>query len=295
MKFPITGTFIDDVTYDIPSQNWSDEQWAKDLDYMKGVGIDTLILIRGGFYNRTNYVSKIFPTYRTEESDDFAGMILKKAAERNMKVFVGMYISNLTWNDGDAETEIKQNKLFVKEIVEKYGDIPSFYGWYIPHEVGNNILNITDIFSALSDMCKEKTPDKKVMISPFFYELSPKESAAEWDDIFNKSGKNIDICSFQDGSFGVDLMKEYYENIRPICKKHGIEFWQNAEAIERDLPKTGVYYPISFELLKRKIELLSPYAEKTIMFEFSHFLSPQSTYPAARNLYARYVDYYGKK
>ena len=35
--FPITATFIDEVTYDIPAQNWSDDQWRADLDNMKEV------------------------------------------------------------------------------------------------------------------------------------------------------------------------------------------------------------------------------------------------------------------
>ena len=41
----ISGTFIDEITYDIPSSNWSREQWKKDLDYMSEIGIDTLIFI----------------------------------------------------------------------------------------------------------------------------------------------------------------------------------------------------------------------------------------------------------
>lgn len=55
--FPITGTFIDEITYDIPSSNWSFKQWADDLDNMKAVGMDTLVFIRGGFEERT-----IFPS-----------------------------------------------------------------------------------------------------------------------------------------------------------------------------------------------------------------------------------------
>ena len=61
-NYPISGTFIDEITYDIPSSNWSRKQWAKDLDHMKAVGIDTVIFIRGGFYNKAilkNYISFI--------------------------------------------------------------------------------------------------------------------------------------------------------------------------------------------------------------------------------------------
>ena len=73
---PITGTFIDEITYDIPSSNWTKRQWKRDLDNMKKVGIDTLIFIRGGFYGKTIYPSSYF---HTENTDDFAGFILEEA------------------------------------------------------------------------------------------------------------------------------------------------------------------------------------------------------------------------
>ena len=38
---PITGTFIDEITYDIPSSNWTKEQWSKDFDNMLDLGIDS--------------------------------------------------------------------------------------------------------------------------------------------------------------------------------------------------------------------------------------------------------------
>ena len=41
-------------------------------------------------------------------------------------------------------------------------------------------------------------------------------------------------------------------------------------------------------------KVLKEYAEKVITFEFSHFLSPQSIYPSARNLNRLYRRYYKK-
>ena len=68
--------------------------------------------------------------------------------------------------------------------------------------------------------------------------------------------------------------------------------WTNVEGFERD-PRF-MYYPIPFELLQAKLEMSKKYVEKSIMFEFSHFLSPQSIYPSAQNLYNLYVDFYSK-
>lgn len=44
-KLTITGTFVDEITHDIPSANWDREEWCKDFDAMKSIGIDTVIVI----------------------------------------------------------------------------------------------------------------------------------------------------------------------------------------------------------------------------------------------------------
>ena len=298
-NFPISATFIDEITYDIPSSNWTREEWAKDLDNMKEVGIDTVIFIRGGFYNKAIFPSKHFPHLK-DENDDFAGFILEEAEKRDMSVFFGLYISTLTWNDGDAKTEIEKNKLFVSEVIQRYARFKSFKGWYIPHEVGNDVFNITEVLYGLGKICKDKTPDKPILISPFFYSsvmvkegaLSPEESFEEWDKILSKSGGYIDYCAFQDGSAPFDQMEEYFESAKRVCDKYGIELWSNVEGLDRDIPK--VFAPINFDVLKAKIRKVRPYVKKYITFEFSHFLSPQSIYPAARNLNKLYKDYYEK-
>ena len=63
-KYPITATFIDEITYDIPSSNWSEKQWKDDIDNMQSVGIDTLVIMRGVFYDKCIYPSKILQ-YKT--------------------------------------------------------------------------------------------------------------------------------------------------------------------------------------------------------------------------------------
>ena len=300
MKYPITATFIDEITYDIPSSNWSDEQWIADLDNMKDVGIDTLVIMRGVFYDKCIYPSKIFPTLK-KENEDFAGLILNQAQKRNMKVYMGLYISNLCWNDGDALGEIRQNKLYIDEVLRRYGDIPSFKGWYIPHETCYNTYSIKETMGGLAALCKDTTPDKSVLVSPFFrgaaispdYVFSPERTYEEWNKIWEKSGKDIDVCAFQDGTAGLDVYKEYLNAAKKVCDEHGIELWANVETFERDV--RSQFYPIPFDVLRRKIEIAEPIVEKMITFEFSHFLSPQSIYPSAKNLNNLYRNYYGKK
>ena len=292
---PITGTFIDEITYDIPSSNWTKRQWSRDLDNMKKIGIDTLIFIRGGFYGKTIYPSKHFGT---ECNEDFAGFIMKEAAKRKMNVYMGLYISNIDWNNGDAAGEISANKHFINEVYSRYADIPSFKGWYIPQEASKNELNITEVMKGLSYLCKEKDESMPVLISPYFNtyvtggDFTPEQHAEEWHGIFSKCAKQIDICAFQDGSAPIESMKDYLVKTKQLCDEFGIKHWVNTETFERDVRR--MYYPIPFNTLKEKLEMHKDYAEKIITFEFSHFLSPQSIYPSAGNLNRLYRSFYKK-
>ncbi|MBR2647185.1 MAG: DUF4434 domain-containing protein [Clostridia bacterium] len=297
--YPITGTFIDEITYDIPASNWTNEQWAADLDYMKAVGMDTLIIMRGVFYDKCLYPSKIFPTLK-EENEDFMGFILQEAEKRNMQVYLGMYISNLTWNAGDFLGEMKQNKLYIEEVMARYKDMPAFKGWYIPHETGSNIYNIKETMGGLAAMCKDAAPDKVVFISPFFRgvntypdSMTPELTAEVWNNIWKDCGKDIDICAFQDGTTQLCDYDKYLTEIKKVTDAHNIRLWANVETFERDV--RCMYFPIPFDILRRKIQIAERHVEKCITFEFSHFLSPQSIFPSARNLHTLYCNYYGKK
>ena len=80
-KGPITGTFIDEITYDIPSSNWSLDQWKADFDNMQEIGIDTVIFIRGGLEDKSVFPSKVLGT---PYADDFASFVFEETSKRNI-------------------------------------------------------------------------------------------------------------------------------------------------------------------------------------------------------------------
>ncbi len=54
----ITGTFLDEISHDIPHQNWGPKEWERDFQHMKAMGIDTVIMIRSGYRKFITYPSK---------------------------------------------------------------------------------------------------------------------------------------------------------------------------------------------------------------------------------------------
>ena len=295
----ITGTFIDEITADIPSANWSHDDWRRELDIMKLFGIDTVIIIRGGLGRRVTFPSRALDL--THE-DDLARVFFEGVQERGMKLFFGTYVSTLSadcWRDGAWKREFDINRAFIDEVLERYSSYSCFVGWYLSHEVGMYDEVYVALLQHLAAHVKSITPDKATLISPYFMGkvlapegwLNPEDQAKEWDRVFS-STPGIDICAFQDATVPLGEQGDYFAAMREVCDKHGVELWANIETFARDMMPR--FSPVDFRVLRDRMLGSAPYVSKSITFEFSHFLSPQSMYPSARNLFRRYCEYFGK-
>jgi len=288
----ITGTFIDEITYDIPSQNWSDEDWDCDLAAMQAIGIDTVIIIRGGFRDRVTFPSRVVGDGTDR---DLAGALFDMTTRRGMKMYFGLYTDD-SWIKGDWRKEVEVNRDFCREVLDRYGDFASFAGWYLPQEGGKNEHNLRDILLALSQQCKELAGGKKVLLSPFFYSsklvasdfFTPEQHGRQWRAIL-AGADSVDHIAFQDTA-GLDELGAFLRETKAVLDPLGIDLWANVETFERSYPIK--FPPIDFEILRRKIDIQSEYACKLITFEFSHFMSPNSMWLTARNLYNRYRERY---
>ena len=56
---PITGTFLDEISHDIPNFNWGEEEWDREFAAMKRTGIDMATVIRCGSARWTMYPSAV--------------------------------------------------------------------------------------------------------------------------------------------------------------------------------------------------------------------------------------------
>lgn len=44
-----TGIFLNEVSHDVPHQNWGEGEWEQDFRYMRDIGVNTVIMIRFGY------------------------------------------------------------------------------------------------------------------------------------------------------------------------------------------------------------------------------------------------------
>lgn len=304
----ITGTFLDEISHDIPHQNWSQKEWEMDFEYMKRAGINTVILIRSGYRKYLTYPS----AYLIEKHNCFAppidlvSLFLTLADKHGMHFYFGLYDSGVYWDSNDMTHEILANQFVIEEAWKKYGHHASFKGWYLSMEISRKTKGAVAAFSTLGQLCKDMSGGLQTLISPWID--GPKAVAAanavlkkdeivslnqheqEWDEIFSGIHRQVDVVAFQDGHVELSDLQDYLEVNKRLADKYGIKAWTNTESFDRDMPIK--FFPIKFEKLKLKLEAAARAGyEEAITFEFSHFMSPQSAYIQAHHLYNRYMEY----
>lgn len=305
----ISGTFLDEISHDIPHQNWGPEEWETDFKHMKTAGIDTVILIRCGYKRWQTFPSTIL---QKEEGAypppmDLVQLFLDLAHSNGMQFYFGLYDSGKYWWEmGDYQKEIDINLKVIDEVWEKYGQHPAFKGWYLSQEVSRKTGKIIHLYTQLGQHCKAVSNNLPILISPYIdgtkailssqSSLSKKESISlqqhetEWNEIFDGIKDVVDIVAFQDGHVAFHELANYFTVNKQLADKYGMSCWTNAESFDRDMPIK--FLPIKWEKLRLKLEAARTAGlEKAITFEFSHFMSPQSAYVQAHHLYNRYMEY----
>lgn len=303
----ITGTFLDEISHDIPHQNWGPAEWEQDFVHMKSMGIDTVILIRSGYRKFITYPS----AYLLERGcykppADLLALFLSLADKYEMNFYFGLYDSGEYWDTGDMQPEIDHNKFVIEEVWKQYGHHPSFKGWYLSMEISRKTKGAIEAFASLGKQCKEVSGGLHTFISPWIdgkkavlastgqlskaATVSIIEHEREWSEIFDGIKGTVDAVAFQDGQIDYHELEAFFSVNKKMADKAGMQCWTNAESFDRDMPIK--FLPIKFEKLKLKLEAARKAGyDKAITFEFSHFMSPQSMYPSAHHLYNRYLEY----
>ncbi|MFA6769293.1 MAG: DUF4434 domain-containing protein [Parabacteroides sp.] len=312
----ITGTFLDEISFDIPHQNWGYTEWDNDFTAMKTMGIKRVIMIRCAAGNFMTYNSKIIPKFSGKPMHcpptDLVDLFLELAEKHGMEFFFGTYHCHSgncrNWNDPEIfRNEAKVNVEIISEVQELYGHRKAFKGWYLTHEICANNSGTIDFFIEQAQHAKKISNNKPTLISPYFAgikahggpgfdptyrPLTIEEHTADWDKIFSQLSGSLDFVAFQDGHVNYDELASYHKATRILAERYGIECWSNIESFDRDMPIN--FLPIKWEKLLWKMEAAQDAGIKEgITFEFSHFMSPNSMYQSAKGLYDRYCEHYG--
>ena len=113
----IKGTFLDEISHDIPHQNWGEKEWDADFGHMHRAGIEHVILIRCGYRRWQTFSSQVLTSEERcyEPPADLVGMFLRLSEKWGMKFWFGLYDSGKYWASGDYLHEVELNCRLIDE------------------------------------------------------------------------------------------------------------------------------------------------------------------------------------
>ena len=227
----ITGTFLDEISYDIPHQNWGRREWRRDFLNMRALGIDTVIMIRCGLKQWLTYPSEILMRRQNcyRPAADLVEMFLELSDELGMKFFFGTYDSWCHWHSDHPEKELELNLQVVEEAWHRYGHHASFSGWYLTQEISRGRKSVATLYRELGRCCKEVSGGLPVLISPLIdgvkenrkQSVSLEDHQREWDEMFSLIRDGVDTVAFQDGHCEFHELSDYLAVNRQLAEKYG--------------------------------------------------------------------------
>lgn len=276
------------------AQSWSDAQWQSEMNYMKELGMDYIIL-QSTINTKNNvatYATQLPGYKRASGNIDMIDSCLRNAEKKGLKVFIELnwnddwwkyYSSNPQW----LYNEMEKGNTVAEEIYRLYHKkYPNaFYGWYWWWEIDNlnhksatqqaTLAKAIDIsFSYLHKL----TPEMPVMLCPFMNPKCgpPEEYQQLWTYVFAHSSLGngtYDIFCPQDGLGGGMLTTDTFTTwftafAKAIKTKPGLKFWSDSETFRKDGTSA------TLDRFVKQMQNLVPYVDKIITFSYTHYYSP---------------------
>lgn len=299
----LSGTFLQPWL----AERWTDEQWEREFDLMKSAGMHIVIL---QWSADSQHFTAAYPTslsdFRRTAAIDVVEKLLTLGEKYDFDIYIGLqlnhdwfvtYASDEEWMINEADIACRLSS----DLWDKYGSYDSFAGWYLSFEADNaNLLTETDwqrsidFYQTVGGHIKELTPEKPIMIAPFFNNdigQKPAEWKAMWEYILSRSP--IDIFALQDGVgaghaepehlaawFGASA--EAIRNARPQ-----MQFWSDTETFRLDGNKRFV--PADFADVVPCMERVAPFVSRFVSFSYNHYTSPQQVDPKYHAQYMAYL------
>ncbi|MHB9134633.1 MAG: DUF4434 domain-containing protein [Armatimonadota bacterium] len=284
----ITGTFLDfgvevDSLTRVPELLSQPGFWQRELADMREAGIDTVIIARIMEMGRTHYHSPLFQEW---DALDHTALIMEAAAEQGVRVWLGGHLNLAFWDRNwdfarMMRRDARVNVQIFRELWTQYAGHPALAGIYVSNEPDRDNLDIPERREALAACLHEIYATVKaesnlpVLVSPFFSKsLPPVELAAWWDAFLDRP--LFDILAMQDGvgcyprrDLHAEEIPPYYAALAPVYRAHGITFWNNVETFG-PWPQPGHLASIA-----RQHAAGHPFTEKSITWEYGHFLGRQ--------------------
>jgi hypothetical protein len=266
----------------------TDEQWKEVVGSMNKIKMDIIILQevfrnqqyvgkhnieKDGYQGKAFYPSNLYSERMPITAKDPVEAILSSADEHGMHVFMGVGV--YAWFDFTTAS-LEWHKNVAKELWDKYGHHPSFYGWYVSDESPGSLdgfettvekqlirkKEIVAFFKGFKEFCNKLAPDKPIMLATNCFAVPAGEST------YPALLENLDIiCPFGFARMpkGDITGEQAAKLLQRLCEESNSHLWFDLEAFLFN--KDGNLYPRPMEAIAQDLTLFDNF-EKTLCYQF---------------------------
>lgn len=286
----ISATFIDfserTNVFDKPL-NRDQAFWQAEMSDIHAAGMDDVVITRSVVLGRAHYHSALFEEWH--EADHVA-LAMQAAGGAGLGVYLGLDLNMSFWDQSRdfsrmMRQNLRRNRQILEELLSVYRGHPALRGIYISNEPDRDNVATPERAQALrgflGDMYQlvKTSCGLPVFCSPFFSKSLPlAELAAWWAEFVDRP--MFDVIAMQDGigcryrNIELDDIPPLYSELKAVFAAKGIQFWNNVESFIL----VNHADPLSvapMERIDRQYELGRPFVDRTITFEYGHFLGRQ--------------------
>ena len=295
----LRGSFLQPALGD----RWTSQQWQKEFSYMKGVGIDQMVLQwTADSKNKTTIYPSGLAGYQQNTRHDVVQRALETADKKGAQIFLGLQVNDDWWtyyagNGPWLKNEAKVANALADDLWKRYQSHPSLAGWYLSFEVDNVDVTkqkqwdrLIEFYKTTAGHLHQLTPGKPVIISPFF-DADAGMTSAQWQAMWEYilAGAPLDVLALQDGvGVGHAKTKQLPEWFRATSNaiQHArpkMQFWADSETLTPDSHTMPIHQ------LVNDLRAEQPYVSNYLSFSFNHYLSPQQVNPLYYETYRKYL------
>ena len=294
----------------------SDEQWREIVRSMHKLGLDFIVvqeLFRNEEYvgrhsttvenyqGKSYYPSELYSGRMEIAAKDPLEAILSEADKLGMKVMPGVGL--FAWFDFTEES-LDWHKRVAREIWDKYGQHPSFYGFYVSEESGGSLDNwektpelrkqrqdeIVNFFREFKSYCSTFAPAKPIMLATNSFGVDGAQP------VYERMLKYLDIlCPFGFARMpeGDLTAAEVACVLQGLCDGAGSHLWFDQEVFLFN-PDNSLY-PRDIEGIIADLTLLDNF-EKVLCYQFPGvFSDPEWNFKLGeektKKLFLDYTEY----
>lgn len=301
-RFPIRGSFLHFY------RDLSPELWAKELDGMRELDMDTIVIVAAGRL-RTDTADLlgyslaadhlIYPSGWVAASErpvtDRLELILTLADQRRMSVYVGSLQTESDWSTGREFTALREyNRRVAAEVVKVYGHHSSLRGWYFTQEIwmdrvkqkGPGYYGTALLRDFVTDM-KALDAGRRTMASVVLKtaDLAPEELESTLIGFLQAT--RVDTLMPQDGVGAgagapvVEQLPAYFKAMAAACEAAGTgtALWATTETFTAAPELSNDRYPpANIGRIAEQVEAVRPFVSGYVSWIYGNDMSPQATY-----------------